>query len=100
MNTEIIKALTKSRDGLIVLIASILYLAITLFNLFVPSSIFTIPHFIKLVAPFMPTILFLIFFRSGGFKKGFKSSLASTCSVLAVILDPIMIALKDNLKVM
>ena len=88
------KTLFNTREGLILVIGGIVYLAIGISAKLSPqvASIF---GFVGLMAMYMPVILLLFFFKIGGYRRGFLSTWFNTCLMLIVALIPFITVAKS-----
>jgi hypothetical protein len=94
MHDHLSKVLLKTREGLIVVVASLIYLTIGLSAKFSPS-IASFFGFIGFMALFMPIFLILVFFKMRGFKSNFQSNWYNTAAMLFVALIPAIVVAKS-----
>ena len=96
MRDHLSNALFRTREGLILVISSAIYLSIGVSAKSSPpvASVF---GFIGFMAFFMPVILLLFFFRIGGYRRGFLSTWFNTIVMLTVALLPVIIVAKSAL---
>lgn len=97
MIDHIIRVLFKTREGLIVVGASAIYLAIGLMAKFNPS-IAHIFGFIGFMAFYMPIVMFLILFKAGGHRQGFQSSWLTTIILIICALIPVLLVAKGAIS--
>lgn len=94
MRDHLSKALFKTREGLILVFSSVIYLAIGVSAKLSPpvASVF---GFIGLMAFFMPVFLLLFFFKIGGYRRDYLSTWFNTVVMLTVALVPVIIVTKS-----
>jgi hypothetical protein len=96
MQEQLSKALFRTREGLILVIATVIYLAIGVSAKLSPpvASFF---GFVGLMAIYMPVFLLLFFLKIGGYKRDFLSDWFNTAVMLGVALIPVIFAAKSAL---
>jgi hypothetical protein len=96
MRDHLSNALFRTREGLILVFSSVIYLAIGLSAKLSPpvASVF---GFVGFMAFFMPIFLLLFFLKIGGYKRGYLSTWFNTAVMLAVALVPDIIVAKSAL---
>jgi len=87
------RVLLKTREGLIVVGASIAYLVIGLLAKFIPS-IAHVFGFIGFMAFYMPVFMFLFLLKAGGHRQNFQSSWSATIILLIGALIPVIVVAK------
>ncbi len=94
MQAQLLKALFRTREGLILVIATVIYLAIGISAKLSPfvASIF---GFVGFMAFFMPVFLLLFFLKIGGYRKNFLSDWFNTAVMLGVALIPVLVVAKS-----
>lgn len=94
MQAHLSKALFRTREGLILVIATVVYLAIGISAKFSPS-VASIFGFVGFMAFFMPVFLLLFFLKIGGYRKDFLSDWFNTAVMLGVALIPVIVVAKS-----
>jgi hypothetical protein len=94
MRDHLSKVLLKTREGLILVIASLIYFAIGLSAKLSPS-IASIFGFVGFMAFYMPIFLLLIFFKMRGFRSNFQSSWYNSIAMLVMALIPFIVIAKS-----
>lgn len=94
MREYLSKALLRTREGLILVLASLIYLAVGISAKFSPS-IASILGFVGFMAFFMPIFLLLFFLKIGGYRRDFLSTWFNTVAMLVVALIPIIVVAKS-----
>lgn len=97
MRYHLSKVLFKTREGLILVGASLIYLGIGLSAKFSPS-IASVFGFIGFMSLFMPIFLILVFLKMRGFKSNFQSTWYNTAAMLFVALIPAMVVAKSAIS--
>lgn len=94
MQEHLSKSLFRTREGLILVIATFMYLAIG-FSAKLSPSVAAIFGFVGFMAFFMPIILLLFFLKIGAYKKDFLSNWFNTAVMLGVALIPVIVVAKS-----
>ncbi|BCA78566.1 hypothetical protein [Desulfuromonas sp. AOP6] len=94
MRDHLSKSLFKTREGLILVFSSVIYLAIGVSAKLSPP-VAAVFGFIGLMAFFMPVFLLLFFFKIGGYRRDFLSTWFNTVVMLTVGLVPVIIVTKS-----
>lgn len=94
MQDHLSKALVRTREGLILVIASVIYFAIGVSAKLSPS-VASIFGFIGFMGLYMPVFLLLFFLKIGGFKKDFLSNWFNTTVMLVGALIPVIVVAKS-----
>lgn len=94
MQEHLSKVLFRTREGLILVIATVIYLAIGV-TAKLSASAASLFGFVGLMAIYMPVFLLLIFIKIGGYKRDFLSDWFNTAAMLVVALIPIIVTAKS-----
>ena len=94
MISRISELFLQRREGLLVLGASLIYAAIGLLDKYVPS-VAPVTGFYGWFSLFMPLPLLFLYYKIGGFKKVYESSVFNTAIVLFTAAIPIIIKVKS-----
>lgn len=95
MQEHLSRTLFRTREGLILVIATVIYLAIGVSAKLSPS-VASFFGFVGLLAIYMPIILVLIFVRIGGYKRDFLSDWFNTAVMLVVAIIPFIVVAKST----
>lgn len=95
MQEHLSRTLFRTREGLILVIATVIYLAIGVSAKLSPS-VASFFGFVGLAAIYMPIILVLIFVRIGGYKRDFLSDWFNTAVMLVVAIIPFIVVAKST----
>lgn len=82
------------REGVITLVASVIYLVLGLIAKYAPA-VSPLPPFYGMLSPFAAFALVLVYFQLGGFRKKFESGIFNTGILVCTALVPVLVAIKS-----
>lgn len=94
MQENLSRVLLKTREGLIFVVASLIYLAVGIAAKFSPS-IASIFGFVGFMALYMPIVLLLLFLKIRGYRKDYQTDWFNTGVMLIGALVPVILVAKS-----